>query len=40
MRKQKNVSMIQKLKARDRNLSSNKDDEVFFLEKQTGPGCL
>ena len=40
MQKQKKESMVQKLKTRDRNFSSNKDDEVVFLEKQTGPQCL
>ncbi len=40
MQKQKKESMVQKLKTRDRNFSSNKDDEVVFLEKQTGPRCL
>ena len=40
MQKQKNESMIQRLKTRDRNFSSNKDDKIIFLEKQTGPQCL
>lgn len=40
MQKKQKESMIQKLKTRDRNFFSNKDDEVVFLEKQTGPQCL
>lgn len=40
MQKPKNVSMIQKLKTRERDFSSNKEEKIVFLEPQTGPGCL
>ncbi len=40
MHRPKKESMIQKLKTRDRKFYSNKENDVVFLEKQTGPQCL